>query len=259
MFELRSACTLVLFAGAVALLPPTADGVREFGSWCLRPARLPFAWQALTTATEDGDSREVFARGQQIMQLVPSWADGHAAFVYRYVQTQDESMHPGEAAAAAEERLYLGLSLLEAARPHAGRREKSLLHFAAYLPDLACDNFPGLRERMRDRGTRSASEIADDYFAELARLFPTAATREQHTWYAPTLAASLLAMGDESGALKVIERAIHRATEIRDRELATEWRSHLVEVARKLRGDETVDLSKVFEDPRFEPLWPYIR
>lgn len=259
MFELRSACTLVLFAGAVALLPPTADGVREFGSWCLRPARLPFAWQALTAATEQGDSREVFARGQQIMQLVPSWADGHAAFVYRYVQTQDESLPPDAVAAAAEERLHLGLSLLEAARTHAKDREKSLLHFAAYLPDLACDNFPGLRERMRRRGTESASEIADRYFAELARLFPTAATREQHTWYAPTLAASLLAMGDTNGALNVVARAIRQAAEIRDRTLATEWHDRLSEVARKLRGDETIDLSKVFEDARFEPLWPYIR
>lgn len=258
MFELRSACTLVLFAGAVALLPPTVDGVREFGSWCLRPARLPFAWQALTSATEQGDSREVFARGQQIMQLVPSWADGHAAFVYRYVQTQDDSMHPDAAAAAAEERLHLGLSMLEAAREHAGSREKSLLHAAAYLPDIACDSFPGLRERMQERGN-SAEQIADRYFAEYARLFPTAATREQHAWYAPTLAASLLAMKDRSGALKVLDRAIRQSAEIRDRALATEWRARLVEVARFLRGDTALDRSKVFADMRFEPLWPYIR
>ena len=55
----------------------------------MRPARLPFAWQALEAAQDSGDGREAFARGQQILDLLPSWTLGHAAFAYRYVLTQD--------------------------------------------------------------------------------------------------------------------------------------------------------------------------
>lgn len=259
MFELRSACTLVLFAGAVVMLPPTADSVREFGRWCLRPARLPFAWQAMNAARQNGDAREVFARGQQILQLVPSWTDGHAAFVYNYVATQDNSLEPNAVAAAVEKRLYAGLSMLESARQFAGKREASLLHFAAYMPDMLCNRFPGLREHMRRREGGGASVIANRYFAEIERLFPTAATREQLLWYAPTFAASLLATGNRSSALDAIESAITKAPEVRDQELATEWRERLVEVARFLRGDSSIGLSQVFADPRFEPLWPYLR
>lgn len=259
MFELRSACTLVLFAGAVAMLPPTADAVREFGSWCLRPARLPFAWQAMISAREDGDAREVFARGQQILQLVPSWTDGHAAFVYNYVATQDYSLEPDAVTAAVEERLHAGLAMLEDARRFAGRREASLLHFAAYMPDMLCNRFPDLREHMRRGDRGSASVIANRYFAEIERLFPTAATREQLLWHVPAFAASQLATGNLPMALDAIDTAITKAPEIRNQELATEWRERLVEVARYLRGATTVDLSQVFEDQRFDALWPYLR
>ena len=166
MFELRSACALILFAGAVTTLPPTPDRVREFGSWCLRPARLPFAWRSLEAAREDGDAREVFARGQQIMQMVPSWADGHAAFVYNYVLTQDQSLSREMSAKKAEARLYEGLAMLEQAREHAGKRERFLLQMAAYLPDLACDNFPGLNDLLRQRELAGgASSLAATYLA----------------------------------------------------------------------------------------------
>lgn len=260
MFELRSACALILFAGAVTTLPPTPDRVREFGSWCLRPARLPFAWRSLEAAREDGDAREVFARGQQIMQMVPSWADGHAAFVYNYVLTQDQSLSREMSAKKAEARLYEGLAMLEQAREHAGKRERFLLQMAAYLPDLACDNFPGLNDLLRQRELAGgASSLAATYLAEVERLYPTSATREQVLWYAPTLAASLLESGAKAAALKVLDNAIARAPEIRDQVLATEWQDRLQEVTLILRGSLTAEHSTVFEDPRFESLWPYLR
>tara|TARA_R110002072_G_scaffold4174_1_gene29394 strand:- start:106612 stop:107394 length:783 start_codon:yes stop_codon:yes gene_type:complete len=259
MFELRTACTLVLFAGAAALLPPTAKGLREFGSWALRPARLPFAWQAMQDATETGDAREAFARGQQIMQLVPSWSDGHSAMVYRYVLTHDDSENQSLVAEAAERRVYAGLARLEEARQYAGRREYGLLFAAANLPDIACIHFPGLAERLQQRQPGGAAAIANGYYDEAARLFPSPAVREQQLWYAPTLAASLLACGAKPSALQILDRAIARAPEIRDRKLATEWAQRLREVVAKLRGDNTVVLDKVFADQRFELLQPFLR
>src|SRR5690606_1062771 len=211
MLELRSACTLILFAGAAALLPPTAKGLREFGSWCLRPARLPFAWQALQTAMDNGDAQEAFARGQQIMQLVPSWSDGHSAMVYRYVATSDTSENPDRVAEAAENRLYTGLALLEQAREFAGEKyEYYLLHAAAYLPGIACKQYPGLAERLRAKQVGGAEAIANRYFTEAAQLFPTPAIKEQQLWYAPTFAAPLLACGAKATAIAVLDDAIAR-------------------------------------------------
>ena len=68
MLDLRSACTLILFAGSVAMLPPTANRLREFGSWCLRPARLPFAWQAMLAARQNPEI-EVHTGQRALMRL----------------------------------------------------------------------------------------------------------------------------------------------------------------------------------------------
>jgi hypothetical protein len=259
MLELRSACSLVLFAGAMAVLPPTASGLRNFGNWCLRPARLPFAWQAMQTAADSGDSQEVFARGQQLMQLVPAWTDGHSAMVYRYVLTHEVGETPGDSAIAAEKRLQVGLALLEQARSSAGKREYSLLHAAAYLPDVACRQLPGLAERLQNKQAGGAAAIADHYFREAARLFPTPAIKEQQLWYAPQLAASLLACGAKTAAIAVLDDAIVHAPEMRDKQLATPWAARLQEVVAWLRGDHTVDLQEVFEDRRFVLLQPFLR
>lgn len=259
MLDLRSACTLILFAGSVAMLPPTANRLREFGSWCLRPARLPFAWQAMLAARDQGDAQEAFARGQQIMQLLPSWTDGHSALVYRYVLTSDESKDQLAAAKAAEQRLHLGLTLLEQAREHAGSREYSLLYTAANLPGIACGQFPGLTELLRSQRQGGAEAIADHYYAEAERLFPSPAIHEQRWFYAPTLAASLLACDAKPAALAVMDDAISHAPEMRDQELATEWAARLREVAAWLRGDHTVSLQAVLADRRFELLQPFLR
>lgn len=258
MFELRTACTLVLFAGAVALLPPPLEGLREFGSWCLRPARLPFAWQAMQEATDKGDAREAFARGQQIMQLVPSWSDGHSAMVFRYVLTHDDSEDANHVAAAAEKRLYAGLARLEAARQYAGRREYGLLFAAANLADIACGHFPGLAERLQQRRAGGAAAIANHYFELAERLFPSAAVHEQKLWYAPTLAAAMLTCGARTAAVDILVRAIAQAPDIRNQELASDWADRLREVVARLRGDRTVNLDKVFADLRFEMLQPFL-
>lgn len=261
MLELRSACTIILFAGAVAILPPTAEGLREFGTWCLRPARLPFAWSSMQNASKKGDACEVFARGQQILQLVPSWTDGQSAMVYNYVLTHDISEDRAKAAAAAETRLLAGIQRLEDARQFAQSREYDLLHTAAYLPPVACKQFPGLNERLKARPNQAggAAAISDYYLGLAAQLDPTPAKKEQQLWHSPKLAAALLECGATPAALAVLDRAISKAPEIRDQELATEWSTRLQEVVAKLRGDRTIDMNRVFEDQRFEMLWPFLR
>ncbi|MEZ6037141.1 MAG: hypothetical protein R3F29_06650 [Planctomycetota bacterium] len=255
MPDLRLWFSLTLFGGAAAIAPPTPSALREFASWFARPATLPFAWQAYETANQRGDALEAFARGQQIMRLVPSWTDGQSGFAFRYALTADSAAAADPV--AAEQRLRVALAWIEAGREHAGKRELDLLNMAAFLPDVACRVTPGLAERLRPNGGPEAISAA--YLAEAERLHPSPAVREQRTFFAPRLAGALLATGDVSQALTVLDAAIARAAEVRDLELATEWAARLAAAARWLRGDRTVDLTAALADRRLEPLWPYLR
>jgi hypothetical protein len=82
--------------------------------------------------------------------------------------------------------------------------------------------------------------------------------RETRTFLAPKLAAGLLDAGDRRQARAVLDRAIERSAEVRDRTAADAWRQRLVEVRRALDGDPHVDLTAVHHDPRFAPLWPHL-
>ena len=255
MLFLRATISLALFGCAAWSLPGGSASLREFASWFARPARLPFAWNAVDDAHARGDAQEAFARGQQILALVPTWTIGHAAFAYRYVLTQDQRGSAQQQAVAAHRRLNVALGWLEQARGHAGSREAELLHSAAFLAPIACAQFPGLEALLPDGG---AAAITDAYFAEAERRSPSDAVREQRLFHFPTLAAALLDAGQRSAAVAVLDNAAARAGEARDRVLALEWRARVVEAARRLRGDGPAP-DAVLADPRFEPLWPHLR
>ena len=252
---LRATITLAMFSGAASMLPQPAERLQAFASWFARPARLPFAWQGLNAAYEGGDAGEAFARGQQILDLTPSWTIGHAAFAYRYVLTQDTRGSAAEQAEQAERRLIVAMAWLEGARRHAGDREAELLHSAAFLAPIACRQFPGLEARLPAGG---APAISDRYFAEAERLFPGPVTREQRLFHVPTLAGALLSAGQRRQAVDLLKAAVATASEARDQQLAREWRDRVAEVVRALSGQAT-PLEAVFEDRRFEPLWPHLR
>ena len=255
MPNLRATSTLARIGGAAALLAPCGPKLGEAAAWFTRPARLPFAWQALTAAEHGGDAAEAFARGQQILGLLPSWTTGHAAFAYRYVLTQDTRGAAADVARQAERRLLIALAWLEQARADAGARELDLLLSAAFLAPIACRQFPGLEERLPPGG---AAAITDACFAEAEQRFPTAAVKEQRLFHFPTLAAALLQAGQRPAAASLLREAAARAPQTRDQELALEWRTRVTEVARWLEGDP-VQLDAVFADPRFEPLWSHLR
>ena len=245
---------MVLLLLATALAAPTPAIVGEFVAWLARPAVLPFAWHALGDASQRGSASETFARAQQILRLLPRWADGHAAFAYRFALAADAAADRPE---LALQRLDAAMAWLAAARAGAGRRAHELLQAMAFLPDVAVRQQPGLAELLAPRG--GAAGLADACFAELERRFPSAARHEQRTFFAPQLAASLLGAGDLNGARAVLQTAIERAAVVRDQELAGPWSLRLREVLRRLDGDRTVDLTAVRADTRMTPLVPFLR
>jgi hypothetical protein len=246
-----------LVVAAIAAAPQPRD-LAEFAAWGARPLVLPFAWSSLLEAERGGDPSETFARAQNLMRLMPSWADGFAAFAYRYaLADEDVSIaDPAVRGRRALARLDLANAWLEAARPQAGRHEPTLLQALAWLPEIAVRHEPELARLLPPGG---AAAIADRWFDESERRFPSAAAREQRTFYAPRLAAGMLAAGNRTGAVAVLRTAIERSHAVRDRELAAEWRARLQEVVRWLEGDRTVDLTAVRADTRLQSLLPHLR
>jgi hypothetical protein len=256
---LATVAALASFGGAALLTAPTAGDYGTFAQWAARPAVLPFAWRGVRAAERHGDPVEAFARARALMRLLPQWADGFAAFAYRYVLAPDTAA--GETAAARAERvrsrLLLALAWLDGARAGLGRHEPSLLQAMAFLPEVAARAEPGLAEALRPQGGPAA--LADRWLAEAEARFPSAAAHEQRTFYAVPLAAGLLAAGDRAGALAVVQTAIERSRQVRDQEVAGPWRERLAVVERALRGEPDVDLRAVLADPRFAALHPHLR
>ncbi len=254
---LRTAA-VVLAAAAPALVPPTWANLREFGAWLARPILLPLAWAAHDEAARAGEPAEAFARGQQVLQLLPTWTDGHAVFAYRHVlDATERGTSPDERARSALRRLRTALAWLEDARRSAGPREIELLQAMAFLPEAAAMQEPALETVLAPDGGSAA--IADRYLDAAERLRPSASIREQRTFFLPRLASGLLAAGDRPRAILVLDTAIARAADVREHDLAAEWAARLDEVRRHLRGEHGVDLGAVRADPRMAPLLPFLR
>jgi hypothetical protein len=252
----RLAGATVCCLGAMWCTPPTPARIEEAVSWLVRPALLPFAWQALELAQRSGDGGEAFGRAQQILRLLPTWTDGHVVFAYRFALDGGAAATGVDRVAAAWQRLQVALAWLEHARADAGRREVELLQAMALLPEVATAQQPGLAELLRPHG--GAIAWADRYLAAAERLTDSKAVREQRTFLAPWLCAGLLASGARERAIAVLDTAITRAADVRDRALAVEWSTRLDEVRRALRG-EPVDLTAVRADTRFQRLLPHLR
>lgn len=251
----------VVFGGlvtSVVLAPPSAASLAEAVRQATRPLLLPFQWRSLLQAQAHGDTAEAFARAQNVLRLLPNWADGQAVFAYRFaLADSDAGVGAADRAQRALMRLQLALAWMQAARPQAGKHEPTLLQMLAFLPELAVRQEPGLLPLLAPEGGPAA--IADRYLAEAERLFPSASKREQRTFHAVRLAAGLLTAGDQDSARAVLRLAIERSYEVADAELATEWRARLQEALRWLDGDHSVDLSLVRADPRLAPLLPHFR
>jgi hypothetical protein len=252
-----SALALALAPVPWWLVRPVPADATAWAMACVRPAVLPFAWRAMLESERAGNGDETFVRGQQLLQMLPSWTDGHVVFAYRYaLDGGDLGVPAAERAGAAKARLFAALAALERARTTAGRREISLLEAMAFLPETAARAEPGLAALLRPDG--GAAALADAYYAEAERLGASPTIREHRTFRATALAAALLEARDRQGALAVLDTAIHRSRDSADTALAAEWRDHLAAAAAHLRG-APVDLEAVFADRRMEPLWPHLR
>ena len=118
---------------------------------------------------------------------------------------------------------------------------------------------PGLRARMlADPGLGDPTLLADRYLAAAERMTGRPGVREQRIFLAPRLCAALLQTGDRDGALRLLDDTIARCREVRDPDAGHEWQQTLTLVRRCLAGDAAVDAGRLRDDPRLEPLLPFL-
>ena len=151
--------------------------------------------------------------------------------------------------------MQVALTWLGSVRETAGRREVEVLQAMAMLPEVVAHGEPAVLAKLPPGG---AAGMADRFLAAAERLSEGPWVREQRTFMIPRVAAGLLASGRRQSALAVLESGISRSTDVRERELATEWADRLRLIVRHLRGEE-VDLAPVRADSRMSPLLPHLR
>jgi hypothetical protein len=258
--------TILLLAGvgcwiaAAVVGQPKLDNLGAWGLAFARPLAMPFLWRSLDDALHGGDPAEAFARAQVLLDALPEWADGHAVFAWRYALEGGDPLATGEARArAAKARLLAALAMLEAARPRAGAHEADLLVWMAFIAEYTARAETGLRELMvADPGLGDPTLLADRYLAAAERMTGRPGLREQRIFLAPRLCAALLQAGDREGALRLLDDTIARCREVRDPDAGHEWQQTLTLVRRCLAGDAAVDAGRLREDPRLEPLLPFL-
>jgi hypothetical protein len=243
-----------LWALALWLSPPSVDNLAAVCTDAMRPAVLPFQWRALSDAQRSGTASEAFTAARTLMELLPRWTDGHLVFAYRFALSGEEQVLDGGPERAAR-RLQAALAFLETARGQNAGREVDLLVGASYLVELAGRHHPGIGARLGDE----PAVLADRYLALAEAAGAGPSVRESRLFSVPRLLAGLLRAGDRERALEVLDLALHRVPEVRDRELAAEWQQQLERVRSRLRGDRNTDLAELEADPRLEPLLPFLR
>jgi tetratricopeptide (TPR) repeat protein len=235
--------------------------VVDFARNLVRPVTLPLQWRALAAATADGNPAEVFAQAQSLLRMLPTWADGHIVFAFRYALDGAAQQRAADAAAgAALARLRVALAFCEEAIAADPRHRQDLLVAMGFLVELAAEQQPGLAEQLR--GGSAAGDpaaIADRYLERAEAAGGNFDVGEMRIFAAPRLCAAFLREGERDRAIAVLDRTLARIPEVKDRQLATEWQTTLTAVRRILTGDRSEPVAPLLEDPRLAPIHSFLR
>ncbi len=251
----------VLWGTALWLAPPRAEALGELGAAAVRPAVLPFLWRAVAEAQQHGSAGEAFAAARAVLAFLPQWSDGHLAFAYRFTLDGDQvaGRDPAAAAADAALRLQAALALLAEGRARKPGAAIDLLIGTAFLVELAGRRHPDLGAHLAPGRPIVPAEYADSFLAEAERLGAGASATELRVFGVPAVLAGLLRAGERDRAVTVLDAALARVPEVRDRELAAGWARSLQRLRLRLLGDRDIPLAELAADPRLEALIPLLR
>lgn len=238
--------------------PPDPVRLTDLGVQLARPVTLPFLWRALRDAERSGSPAEAYAAARMLLELLPTWTDGHLVFAYRFVLAGDELVG-GDAAARAARRLQTALLILDQARSPDPARQIDLLVGTAFLVELAGRHHPELGRHLGGGAGLQPEVLAHRYLEQAERLGTGPSVRELRVFAVPGLMAGLLRAGDRERALEVLDAALARLPEVRDRQLAADWGETLRKVRAFLTGDRNISPADLLADPRLQPLTPFLR
>jgi len=252
-----------LWAATVVVGGAAPGQLTSWGANFSRPAVLPFLWRGVDEATRSGDAAETLAQARLLLAAIPSWVDGYLVFSYQFaLDGGDRIQGPARTAQASLERLQLALALLDQGRRNCPKRAVELLGSMAFLVEIMARNVPGLAALMSEQGGRGPSAVADGLLAEAEALEDASGSqsaRMQRLFLVPRLCAALLRGDSPTQAVRLLDTAIARCGILVDRELGEEWEHLLTELKRCILDDPAADPAVLLDDPRFEPLYPFLQ
>jgi hypothetical protein len=243
--------------GALWLSLPAGFGLATTARALARPMIWPFVWRSYADAIRSGSAAESFAVARSLLRWVPQWSAGQLLFAYRFALEGDETVS-GEAdarTAATLARLQVSLAWLQAAADELPQQRADLLEGMAFLVELAARDPAVAAAIASGRGLGApAAVVADNYLAAAEASGDRHGAFERRFFATVDVCAAFLSQADRDRAVAVLDTAIARGGEVRDRELATKWLFSLRRLRSFLAGDPSIGVAELAADPHLSPL-----
>lgn len=241
----------LLLAISIALRPPPKRVFAERMRALARPFALPMLWGGLAAARHEEPPEAVVARGQQLLALLPQWSDGHVLFASQLAFAASTRAPDPDTAA---QRVLAGLAMLEAAiSVHPEGSVEYLSTMAAFLEIRSLQN-PTLAAALRQRLGEEPQVVADRCLQRSEHLSPSATIADRRTYLLLPTLASALRTADVERALATIAHMQRRLTTSPNRSVAEPWLTALDQLARYLRGDPSITLQSLVDDPLLQDM-----
>lgn len=259
---LSGACTV----GAFLLAPRAERHPAELGRPLAAPVMLPFLWGGLVDAIRQGTPEEIVGRGRLVLQLMPTWVDGH---LYLAQKMAFEASRRATSVDEALDRLLAALALLEEAGQLCPDHRLEFTLAQAFLVELRCTDQPELGAAHRRRLGVEPLEAAARYLERAERVSQGRHVRAARAYLTKRLIGPALRDGDQARALETLDLAARLledvASELRaaDRLTAAEnaatHQRALMRLRGYLNGQPEIGLDSLLADPYLDEVTRSLR
>ena len=245
----------LLFAGARMVSTPAERTLTELGRPLAGPLVLPFLWKSLADSY-DRSPEEAVARGRILLELLPSWVDGHIYLAQSLAFAGDGE--PGRDL----DRILAALALLDEARQRWPAGALDFLLTEAFVAEFRVAASAELAAEFRTHTGRDALDTARGYLELAEQLSPAPSIRLRQAFLTEKMAGLALRRGDlvraraaTEAALQQFDRviaALHRRGNAPSADNAEAHRRALARLGDYLQGDASISVDTLLADPYLE-------